>query len=124
MTVLYIIFHIFILKLPDAMERLNKAYPLLLSERLRKLTVKSGWLKAGGGDGLLRRLKGLPGLESLEVTGGAQEGWTDLILTVLGSHCPQVQSVKVSHCSDLTDSGLRALCGINSLSSQGYVEPQ
>ena len=109
------------------MERLNKAYPLLLSERLRKLTIKSGWLKAGGGGGLIRRLKGLPGLESLEVTGGAQEGWSDLILSVLGSHCPQVQSVKVSHCSDLTDSGLRALCGINSLSSlssQGYVEPQ
>ena len=109
------------------MEMLNQAYPLLLSERLRKLTIKSGWLKAGGGGGLVRRLRDLTGLQCVEVAGGDQEGWTDLILSVLGSHCPQVQTLKASHCSDLTDSGLRALCGINSLHSQhnqGYVEPQ
>ena len=108
------------------MEKMNQAYPLLLSERLRKLTIKSGWLKAAGGEALIQRLGDLSGLQSLEVTGGGQ-GWTDLILSGLASHCPQVQSVKVSHCSDLTDTGLRALCGINSpnsLQSQGYVEPR
>ena len=110
-----------ILKLPDAMGKMNRAYPLLLNARLRTLTIKSGWLKAAGGGGLIRRLSHLSGLQSVEVTGGDQEGWTDLLLSGLGSHCPQLQSLKVSHCSDLTESGLRALCGNN---SPGYVEPQ
>ena len=116
-----------ILKLPDAMEKMNRAYPLLLNARLRKLTIKSGWLKAAGGDGLIQRLVHLSGLQGVEVTGGGLEGWTDLLLSGLGSHCPQLQSLKVSHCSDLTDWGLRALCGIQSpqsLHCQGYVEPQ
>ena len=113
---------------------MKQAYPLLLSERLRKLTIKSGWLKAAGGGGLIRRLSHLTGLQSVEVTGGGgggggeqEGGWTDLILSGLARYCPQLQSVKVSHCSDLTDSGLRALYGFNSPSSlhcQGYVEPQ
>ena len=114
------------------MEKMSRAYPVLLRERLRKLTIKSAWLKAAGGVALIRSLKDLSALHSLEITGGGGgggQGWTDLILSGLASHCPHLQSLKVSHCSDLTDCGLRALCGINSpvislpLHSQGYVEP-
>ena len=116
-----------LLKLPDAMEKMSRAYPVLLRERLRKLTIKSAWLKAAGGVALIRSLTDLSALHSLEITGGGGQGWTDLILSGLASNCPHLQSLKLSHCSDLTDCGLRALCGINSpvisRHSQGYVEP-
>lgn len=82
---------------------------------MRKLRIKSCWLEAGGAEGLVRRLRDLPRLSSVEVTGGH----TDLILSALADHCPELQSVKASQCSDLTDGGLLALCG-TSLPSPGY----